>query len=299
MWLYKIHNLYVQSECSLGVFSEIQIIPSEPDIVIRYHVIPDFDPHNINGRIYPIDSMHHLFAVADTGYIQVNNGNDIQVFHAQHASFDALLPFILGRALGYALVQRNIVAVHGSGLCLNSKGIIIAGHSGAGKSTTSECLQAHGARFIADDTCSITENNGICYIHMAYPQKKISTSMARELGYDLSKCKKILDERDKRCIDVPPAQCIEESPLSAIYILNIDSQISVPMCQALCGAAKFMTFMEHIYMRDFFQNYQMPPIYMNKISQIINTVPLYLLSRPVNCDTTDQIVSMIQSGSSN
>ena len=60
--------------------------------------------------------------------------------------------YVMCSCLGFIMLQRNMVAIHGGGVIeMDNKAVIFTGDRGAGKSTLTTALRRKGYKFISDD----------------------------------------------------------------------------------------------------------------------------------------------------
>lgn len=127
--------------------------------------------------------------------------------------------FLLGTALGMVMLQKGIVAVHGSAIFVNNRGLILTGERGAGKSTLTTGFIKKGYRFLSDDVSALWKNEeGRYVIHPAYPYKRLCADSLEIFGYDPEKCE-LIDE-DRKSIQLKRMNIFTSFPFPWVQLLK-------------------------------------------------------------------------------
>lgn len=94
---------------------------------------------------------------------------------------------LYGYAMRLLLLHAGVFSLHGSLVRVGGHTVAIAGHSGAGKSTTvSHLASAHGATVLIDDVLPITVADGIASAHPFDRPVHLLPDAATRLGLDAS-----------------------------------------------------------------------------------------------------------------
>ncbi len=88
---------------------------------------------------------------------------------------------LCGIVFGLVLHIRGIPSLHAGAVAVNGKAVIIAGHSGYGKSTITSALALRGYPALADDTVALRERNGQIFIPPAFPSMRLLGDSAHTL----------------------------------------------------------------------------------------------------------------------
>jgi hypothetical protein len=83
-----------------------------------------------------------------------------------------------------SLKRRGLYSLHAAGLCVGDKGLLIAGTSGAGKTTLTIALLRAGFDYMGDDTIFLTERSGDLRA-LAFPDEIDITDRTAELFPEL------------------------------------------------------------------------------------------------------------------
>lgn len=98
---------------------------------------------------------------------------------------DLVDAMLYGYAMRVLLLHAGVFSLHGSLVRVGNRTVAIAGHSGAGKSTTvSHLATAHGATVLIDDVLPITVADGIATAHPFDRPVHLLPDAATRLGLD-------------------------------------------------------------------------------------------------------------------
>ncbi|WP_041823627.1 hypothetical protein [Leadbetterella byssophila] len=112
-----------------------------------------------------------LYKVPEIGNYYIRNGQYICI-GPKVGDLDSVLLYFYSNALAAAIMQRNSIPLHVSGvLDPTGKVILFAGNSGAGKSTTATFLNSKGYSIFTDNTCVLTFQGDKCYA--SYPMTRL------------------------------------------------------------------------------------------------------------------------------
>ena len=102
------------------------------------------------------------FNIPNVGTFTIADGKHIHVDPAAGVHEQNLRLFILGSAMGLALHQRGIFALHAAAALIDGKAVAITGRSGAGKSTIALAFAEAGFPVLSDDVLAIrTTKDGL------------------------------------------------------------------------------------------------------------------------------------------
>ena len=77
------------------------------------------------------------------------NGSEIIVEVAEGADMQLMKVYLMCSCLGFIMLQRDMVAIHGGVIEMDDKAVIFTGDRGAGKSTLTTALRRKGYKFIS------------------------------------------------------------------------------------------------------------------------------------------------------
>lgn len=297
---YRVYGLIIESEIILSELIEINKVENnnigmKVDVSIKQCEMPETIKNNIgNGMISDFNINECWFVIKDIGIYRMVNGNEMFVENICD-NFMEIKAFLLGSAFGCILIQRNLVAIHGSTILVKDKGVILTGHTGAGKSTLTAAFRAKGYKFLADDI-SVTQmapNNKIM-VNSAYPQQKLCRDAAIKLGLDVNKYKFIDEERDKFAIPSKESFIDSTKELHSICEIFISHQDNNQVVmEEILGMKKVERIICNIYRSSIAKTIGIKGIYFRNIIKMAEQIKYYEIIRPRNLFTMDEQMNLI------
>lgn len=296
---YKVYGLIIESEIILSELVEINKeknsdIEMKVNVYIRQGEMPEIIKKSIqNGKHRYFNKNECWFIIKDVGIYRMINGNEIFI-ECISDDIKEIKAFLLGSAFGCIFIQRNLVAIHGSTILINDKGIIITGNTGTGKSTLTSAFTFNGYKFLADDV-SVTymdENNKI-KVNPAYPQQKLCMDAAIRLGLDINNLQFIDEERDKFAI--PSGESFINAPkqLDNIYEIFINQDNNKVIIEEILGIKKVERIMCNIYRSGIAKTIGIKGIYFRNLIKMAEQIKYYKVIRPKNLFTVDEQMNII------
>lgn len=290
--IYKIYGLIVKSEMPLPEIVEVEK-EKKIDVFIKCGQIPEHAKKAIEeGKVGIYFRKEAWFLIQNIGQYYIANGNEIIVERFEEADLHRVKSFVLGASLGVILLQRETLALHGSGVILDNQAWIITGESGAGKSTLTTRILKENAKFLADDTVALETAEQI-YAVPGYPQQKLCQDAARELGYDINCLKKIDENREKYAVVLTNNFYDDKIKLGLVCELCVYDGKEVQI-EELQGHAKLQAFLDNIYCGITLKHSGMSPQFFTKCLQVVQKVPWYRIRRPRNGDTTAEQLGLLK-----
>lgn len=156
MQIYRGYGLAVRSEVPL---TDWQRDDGAWDVDVRMSQVPDaLHPVTAYGSQWSHGPQGVLVRVPGVGKFLVRDGREVLVEALPTATAAELAYGFHSAAVGPLLHQRGRLVLHASVIQGATGCIAIAGHSGAGKSTTLLACLGRGFRMVADDIASIAIN---------------------------------------------------------------------------------------------------------------------------------------------
>lgn len=296
-YYYSIYGLTIESDLEIKYLIELKNI-EKIDVIIKYDIMPEYIHKSISeGVDYCFKKKDSWFYIDDVAIYRIKEGKEIYIEMLNEKS-DNVKTFLLGSAFGCALIQRNIVAIHGSTIIINNKGVIITGDMGAGKSTLTLGLLRKGYKFLADDVSVITEGeNGEKVANPAYPSQKLCRDAALKFGFNITKLTKTDDERDKFIIPSINNFLFEKKKVNYIFevIINDDESNNEVEVEEIKGIDKFNALLKNVYRISIALSMGINTAYFGNVTKIASEIKYYRIKRPMNLFTVDnQIDKIIQ-----
>lgn len=293
MITYEVYGLIVQSEVEFP-----EVLLADPtntiDVTIQYGEMPDvvYAKKAEGYESYLVFPRYSWFHVPEVGDYYIENGTTIIVKMENDPDSKLFRAMILGAALTTALMQRNIIAIHGGCVTINNKGVLISGYCGSGKSTIVTELMKHADGFVADDTVAIDVTSEGVYARPTYPQQKLCRDAAIHYGYDIKKLVRLDEEREKygiKRVDEFVKEPVELGLFCTISIYDGDELI----IEEITGAEKIDTIYKNLYLSHVYREIGAVPEFMKNCLLMAQMVPMILIKRPRNKNTIQQIVEKI------
>ena len=160
--LKRFHRLIVPDGTS------VDALPPKPPWVAA-----DYSPHGTVGR-YSSQDVRFAFEVETSSLIVYNFAKN-----ASHTWLPSILqlpawatasPFRI--VLSWLCNLHGMQIVHGAGLAIDNKAVLLAGKGGSGKSTTALACMLAGWAYLGDDYCAVEPAAG--QVHLVYRTAKIT-----------------------------------------------------------------------------------------------------------------------------
>lgn len=276
---YKAFGLQILSEFPLpelprteqpGRLGSVSVV--EADLSERWEAIPKISP-NLGMAENEV-----MFMVKGTAVFSIQNGSTITVSPAVHADPDSIRLFILGSCMGVLLMQKGVLALHGSSLVLENKAYALVGRSGAGKSTLASYLMDQGHLLVSDDVIPVLVHNGTPLAVPGYPQQKLWQQSLDYLGMNSSAFRPLFKRETKFAIPVHDRFQAEPLPLAGIFELSVqDRPVSV---EAISGLERLHTLYNHTYQKALVDPMGVREWHFGMLASFVNRLPMYRLTRP-------------------
>lgn len=292
---YKVYGLILQSNIVIKELLKYNLKENEePDIIVKVEEMPE-DIHKLleSGKHSNISEKDFWFNVEGVGIYRIVKGKNIYI-EPTGGNLEDIKCFLLGTAMGVALIQKKIVAIHGGCIKIGDKSIIITGESGAGKSTLVSSFRMKGYKFLSDDVCAIKLNNKLEPMAMpAYPQQKLCKDAMDK--FNLNKCeyKFIDEEREKYAIPALDEFSINEVPFKYLFIISVSNDIKEVKTEEIKGVAKLDYVINNIYRIQLANAIGFNREYFNNIVNISKNLYVYKIIRPNNKFTVNEQMKKI------
>lgn len=287
---YWAYGLKIASNISVIGFTEFPV--TEPDVTITEGDVPE-NLEYITNKFGLFQSNDHelLFRHQPVGAFYIANGNQIVIQKAEGVKESDLSSVIVGICLGAILHQRMLLPMHASAVYFKNKSIVIAGRSGAGKTTLATAFIKAGAALIADDVSVIKFEDEIPVVMPAFPTIKMWSDSLQHFGVASEGLLAVRDDMQKYYLPVDQFQ-VEPTPVDQIIILNIHSNPKIEF-HSMYGTEKFFELRKYTYLYKIFSGNDFLINHFQLASKLASKVPVYLLIRPKNMFDTDQLIEKI------
>lgn len=292
---YKVYGLNIRSEIEIDEFDKLDEILEKNIVNIRYDKISteikDKISEGINIQLFQNKIWFHIDNIAT---YCISNGNDIKVEVCENADMQLMKIYIMCSCLGFIMLQRNMVAIHGGVIEMNNKAVIFTGDRGAGKSTLTTALREKGYKFISDDVAS-TKIEKVPYVMPGFPYQKLCESSMDNFEYDKEKYTSFMSDKEVKYIIPAKDEFIyEPKQLSAIVKLTVGDVEEVTI-EELRGSEKLNNIIENIYRGEYIKYLGgMNPKYFKQCIDIAKNIRFFKITRPLEKFTVDDQIDLIE-----
>lgn len=277
---YKAFGLQILSEFPLpelprtdqpGMMGSVSVVHG--NLAERWEGIPKITP-NLGAAENEV-----MFLVKDTAIFSVQDGSSITVSPAPQAEADSIRLFILGSCMGVLLMQKGILALHGSSLVLDNKAYALVGRSGAGKSTLASYLMDQGHSLVSDDVIPVLVHNGQPLAVPGYPQQKLWQQSLDYLGMNSSAYRPLFQRETKFAVPVHDRFQAEPLPLAGIFELSVSADGPVTV-EPISGLERLHTLYNHTYQKALVDRIGVREWHFGMLASFAGRLPMYRLTRP-------------------
>lgn len=284
MYFYKVYGMNVASELPFP-----QLVVSEDtsryDAIIEVTTFSDEIQSVWPGKKYEFGQSYSWLSNT-TCQIQVYEGNRIAYALTGNGNPEWLQTYILGYGMSMLALQRGMLPIHCSAVADERGAVLIAGESGAGKSTATTAFLKNGYALMADDMAWV--DGSMAY--PAFPYQKLCRDVVEREGYNPEELIYIDEQKDKFLARYQGEFRTEGRPTKGFVLLYLTREETVTT-QELTGFDRFRVYMENTFLRKFMTKEQKYAPYLGQIGlEMASKVPLLAIGRPVGKDTAAEVV---------
>ena len=292
---YKVYGLEVESEININEFVSIEDINAENKVNIVYANMPLNIKEDIkNNKKSSFSKAECWFHINDVATYRVTGGDLIEFEPCENADPYLLRVFLMCSCLGFIMIQRDIVAIHGGTIVIDNKAIILTGNRGAGKSTLTTALRLKGYPFISDDVAAIEIKDNIPMVKHGFPYQKLCSSAMDKLGYDKENYFSFMSDTEiKYLVNAHDDFIYEDTRLFALCELSVGDVEDVQI-EEIKGSEKLNKLIANRYRVEFVQAMGgISPIAFKTLLQIAKNIKFYKIIRPNGQFTVDKQIELL------
>lgn len=243
---------------------------------------------------YEVANQEFLLRLEGVAQYYVANGERIVIEPCDHAEVRELRLYLLGTVMGVLLMQRGILAIHGSALVIDGHGVIFSGVSGAGKSTMAAALLKKGHALLADDITAVSASKeGRLWVQSSYPQQKLWQTGAALVGINTKPLVRLSQDLDKYAVPVHAGFYRQPVPLAAIYEIRVGPADHIKI-NLLKGADKLAVLLNQTYRGELLEGLGLKTVHFNKCVDMTRHLSVFRLTRPAYMSSLDKQVHMFE-----
>jgi hypothetical protein len=233
-----------------------------------------------------INEREFFMQVKDAGTFYARDGKSVELSPVEQASTPTIELYLNGSVFGAVLHQRQILPIHGSSFAKGSKGFIISGESGAGKSSLTTAFCLNGNDFLTDDVTPIVFKNEAPQILPFSDRIKLWGDSLAQFQKKSESLKKITPDQEKFYYPVIRNHS-EKIPLRALFIVEpkkvqkpefrqLDKTLTIPALQHQIYRYGFLAGMPHL-----------KAVYFHQLVSIGKQIPVIQIERPLKISISE------------
>ena len=292
---YYVYGLKIKSEIEIEEFVKLDDIDNKDVVSISYGKMSDEIKEEIKqGKRIKLSNNKIWFHINDIATYCVTDGNKIEVELCDNADMKLMKIYVMCSCLGFIMIQKKMIAIHGGVIEMDDKAVIFTGDRGAGKSTLTTALRERGYKFISDDVAGVKIDK-VPYVMPGFPYQKLCESAMDKFGYDKERYTSFMSDKEVKYV-VPALDefVYERRELVAIVKLTVGDVEEVTI-EELRGSEKLNNIIENIYRGEYIKHLgKMEPIYFKQCIDIAKNIRFFKITRPANKFTVDEQIELIE-----
>ena len=292
---YNVYGLDIKSEIEIEEFIKLDSIKETNIVNIIYGEMSEEIKNSISkGSKIKLTKNKIWFHIDNVATYCITNGNKVEVEVCESADMQIMKIYLMCSCLGFIMLQREMVAIHGGVIEMDDKAVIFTGDRGAGKSTLTTALRERGYKFISDDVAGIKIDK-VPYVMPGFPYQKLCESAMDKFGYDKEKCTSFMSDKEVKYIVPAKEEFVgEKRELIAVVKLTV-GDVEEATIRELTGSEKLNNIIENIYRGEYIKYLGgMNPKYFRQCIEIAKNIRFYTVIRPVNGFTVDDQIELIE-----
>lgn len=291
---YKVYGINIDSEIEIP---EFQVRTTETGVDVR--LIVDQLEEEIKkeieqGKNLSVTRESIWFYIEDVATYWIANGDTVTVSPCKNCDEKLLKIYIMGSVLGFLLLQKQILAIHGGTTVIDGKAVIFTGERGAGKSTLTTALGERGYKFLADDVAAIGIGD-LPRVNPGFPYHKLCEDAVEKMNYDKEKLSFFKgDGKIKYLVPDHEGFCEKGAPLKALFEIS-EGDVETVKLEEIFGQKKFYKLLNNIYRNEYMGRMgEIPPNYFKQCMEVAKSIKCYTLVRPRNKYTVGEQIRLIE-----
>lgn len=295
-YLYRVYGMNIESDIEIKEFIKVHEFNDKSIVKINKCKLEWEIKDKISDGICSMFSKNEIwFNVRNIAIYQMLNGNTINFEVYENADMDVVQLYLTYSCLGFIMIQREKIALHGGTVIIDGKAIIITGERGAGKSTLTTALRESGFKFLSDDVAAISECEPLKVQH-GFPYEKLCADAMNKFNYDKKNYKSFMgDEQIKYLVPAIDDFCLNDVPLACVIELE-QRDIATVQIEEVKGIEKLNNIIKSIYRGEYLDYIQgISANYMKKCISISKDIKYYKIIRPKNEFTVYDQIELVES----
>ena len=293
MFYYKVYGLIVTSDL---VFPQLVVSEEAANYDI---VIEETELSDEIQRVWPKKKYgfgrDYSWLSNDTCQLRVYDGKRITYALTGNGNPEWLQTYILGYGMSMLALQRDMLPIHCSVVADEKGAVLIAGESGAGKSTATTAFLKAGYTLMVDDMAWADGT----MVYPAFPYQKLCRDVVEREGYDLNELIYIDEQKDKFLARYRGEFSTKARPMKGFILLHLTKEEQVTV-RELTGFDRMHVYVGNLFLRRLLTKEQKYDPYIGKIGlEMASKVPLLCIGRPAGKDTAEEVVRVAKEWTDN
>lgn len=222
-----------------------------------------------------------------TLWMLIEDGNRIRFIKKEGANELYVRTYILGFGMAMLAFQRGMLAIHCSAVSKNGKAVLIAGESGAGKSTVTSAFLEAGYSLMADDMAFVEKTESGMQVWPAFPFQKMCRDQIEQKEFCEDELFYIDEQKDKYMVPYKGDFSVEAVPLSGLLYLCQKDEGKMEV-QPVDGLQKFYVCANNLFLRHLLGNDKYTPFIGEKCLQMAGAIKISCLLRAFSESTPEE-----------
>lgn len=293
---YRVYGLNIKSEIEIREFIKLDnLLEDHIDINYQYGSMPKRCYELLRDEITDFYEKDEVwFHVKNVASYYICNGNKVIVEPCNNANKVIINIFLMCSCLGFIMLQRGKVAIHGGTVEANGKAIILTGNRGAGKSTLSTALRLKGYKFISDDVAAIDINNDVVVNH-GFQYQKLCKDAMNKFGYNEDEVTSFKSDTEMKYIVPVNSEFIySDTKLFSLIEIIVDDVEEVSI-REIKGSMKLNFVIKNIYRGEFMPYWGgITKEYFKRCIFIANNIRCFEMIRPRDKFSVNEQIQVLE-----
>lgn len=246
-----------------------------------------FHPESFKAGVIEVEEKRWHMSIPDIGDYWVEDGERIWIRPVSQCDEASIRLFLNGSVFGAVLHQRGLIPIHGSSFVFEGKTVLLAGDSGAGKSSVTTAFCQNSARFLNDDINPLIVTDDAVRIKKIRTSVKLWEDSLNALSVDDPAKLRIRPDVEKFYVSLNNVVQDEELDLNCLIILQSSTcdtiEYTVPQ-----GTEKYHLLRSVIYRKGYLHGMPLTKkSYFKKLLQVADSVKMYVVTRPMQIPVLD------------
>ncbi len=203
-------------DCELRIAPVEMLAPEDALVFDTSHLTEQGEPGTRMERSRSDPGTFVFAFLDDTRFRIEDEGRRVT---AQSPTPEDMATYFLGPILAFIVRRRGMLTLHAGAVAIDGEAIVIAGASGAGKSTTTAAFLERGASLLTDDVAVIGWKAEAPHVFPGYPRVRLWDDSAALLYGSAEALPLLTPTWSKRFVDASARFAAESVPLRAIIVL--------------------------------------------------------------------------------